>query len=120
MTLAAQGAFAPLGAAWAKRGHQLALGIGVAQGYATLGAIGFEGRWDYAAIGGVTNLASRLCAEAQGGEILACQKTLASVEDVVNAETVGPLTLRGFDHPISAFRLKGPRMGSGPNYLSGR
>jgi class 3 adenylate cyclase len=111
MALAAQGAYAPVGAAWAKRGHQLALGIGVAQGYATLGAIGFEGRWDYAAIGGVTNLASRLCAEAQGGQILACQKTAASVEDVVDAEPVGPLQLRGFTRPIPAFRLTGLKLG---------
>jgi adenylate cyclase len=118
MALAAQAAFAPIGASWSKRGHALALGIGVAQGYATLGAIGFEGRWDYAAIGGVTNLASRLCAEAQGGQILACQRTMASVEDVVEAEPLGLLSLRGFSQPVSAFRLKSlkpQKMGSGPN-----
>jgi class 3 adenylate cyclase len=110
LALAAQQAFAPISAAWAKRGHQLALGIGIAQGYATLGAIGFEGRWDYAAIGGVTNLASRLCAEAQGGQILACQKTLASVESEVDAEPMGPLTLRGFSQPVTAFRVTGPKI----------
>ena len=61
----------PLGEHWEKRGYELALGVGIAQGYATLGAIGFEGRWDYAAIGNVTNLAARLCAEAKAGQILA-------------------------------------------------
>jgi class 3 adenylate cyclase/CheY-like chemotaxis protein len=109
MALAAQGAFAPVGASWAKRGHELALGIGVAQGYATLGAIGFEGRWDYAAIGSVTNLAARLCAEAKGDQILACQKTIASVEGIADADPAGPLQLRGFTQPISAFRVKGLR-----------
>ena len=105
MVLEARDAFAAVGAAWAKRGYELALGAGVAQGYATLGAIGFEGRWDYAAIGGVTNLASRLCAEAAGGQALICQKTMASIEDIAEAEPVGPLTLRGFTHPMPAFRL---------------
>jgi class 3 adenylate cyclase len=118
LALAAQSAFAPVGTAWAKRGHQLALGIGIAQGYATLGVIGFEGRWDYAAIGGVTNLASRLCAEAQGGQILACQKTVASVEGEVIAEPMAPLPLRGFSQPVTAFRVTGLKMGSGPNYSS--
>jgi class 3 adenylate cyclase len=115
MALAAQSAFAPIGAAWAKRGHELALGIGVAQGYATLGAIGFEGRWDYAAIGGVTNLAARLCAEAQGGQILACQKTMAGVEAVAEAKPAGLLQLRGFARPVPAFQLLRLKSGSGPN-----
>jgi class 3 adenylate cyclase/CheY-like chemotaxis protein len=109
LALEAQRAFAPLAAGWAKRGYELALGAGIAQGYATLGAIGFEQRWDYAAIGGVTNLAARLCAEAKGREVLACQKTMASVEGVAVAEAVGPLRLRGFTHPIPAFRLNGLR-----------
>ena len=106
MALEAQRAFAPIGAAWAKRGFELALGAGLAQGYATLGAIGFEGRWDYAAIGNVTNLAARLCAEAKGGEVLVCQRTRASAEGVSDAEPVGPLQLRGFTQPVPAFRLK--------------
>jgi adenylate cyclase len=114
MALAAQGVFAPIGAAWAKRGHALALGIGVAQGYATLGAIGFEGRWDYAAIGSVTNLAARLCAEAGAGQILTCQKTVASVEDVVEAEPLAPFALRGFSRPVSAFVLTRLKPGSDP------
>jgi adenylate cyclase len=107
MALAVQDAFESVRRSWSRRGFELALGIGIAQGYATLGAIGFEGRWDYAAIGGVTNLAARLCAEAQGGEILACQRSRASVEEWVEAESVGPLALRGFTQPVPAFRLKG-------------
>ena len=105
MALEAQRAFAPVSAAWGKRGFELALGAGLAQGYATLGAIGFEGRWDYAAIGNVTNLAARLCAEAKGGEVLVCQRTRASAEEVSDAEPVGPLQLRGFTQPVPAFRL---------------
>ena len=70
-------------AAWKKRGYELDLGIGIAQGYATLGAIGFEGRWEYTCIGSVANLASRLCGEAKGGQILINQKTLSRIEDVV-------------------------------------
>jgi len=105
MALAAMRAFEPLAAAWAKRGFELALGAGIAQGYATLGAIGFEGRWDYAAIGGVTNLAARLCAEAKGGEVLVCQRTMASIDEQVTLEPVGPLALRGFAQPVPAFRV---------------
>ena len=71
----------PLRTAWKKRSYDLDLGIGIAQGYATLGAIGFEGRWDYACIGSVTNLAARLCSEAKGGQTLTNQKTLSRIED---------------------------------------
>src|SRR6185369_2305978 len=102
MALAMQQAFPPLAALWARRGHDLALGCGIAQGYATLGAIGFEGRWDYAAIGNVTNLAARLCAEAEGGQVLVDRKTLARVEEQVDASPVGPLTLKGFTQPVPA------------------
>ena len=111
MALAMQEAFPALGKEWAKRGYELALGCGAAQGYATLGAIGFEGRWDYAAIGNVTNLAARLCAEATGGQILVDRKTMAKVEPLVEAVPVGPLTLKGFAQPVPAFavaRLKSP------------
>jgi len=105
MALAAQGAFGPLAAAWAKRGFELGLGAGIAQGYATLGAIGFEGRWDYAAIGGVTNLAARLCAEAKSGELLVCQRTMASIDEQASLAPVGPLALRGFAQPVTAYRV---------------
>jgi len=73
---------------------------------ATLGAIGFEGRWDYAAIGNVTNLAARLCAEAKGGQVLACRKTMAALEGAFQFDAVGPLTLKGFEKPVPAFALK--------------
>jgi len=111
MALAMQQAFPPLAARWARRGHDLALGCGIAQGYATLGAIGFEGRWDYAAIGNVTNLAARLCAEATGGQVLADRRIHASVDDCVEATAVGPLSLKGIAQPVPAFaigRLKAP------------
>jgi adenylate cyclase len=103
--LAMQRAFVPLGDDWRKRGFDLGLGCGIAQGYATLGAIGFEGRWDYAAIGGVTNLAARLCAEAAGGQVLIDRKTMAKVEPLVETQPVGPLTLKGFAQPVPAFSV---------------
>ncbi len=92
-------------AGWQKLGWQLALGVGVAQGYATIGAIGFEGRWDYAAVGTVTNLASRLCGEAEGWQILVSPRVAAAVEDVAEMEEVGPLTLKGFARPVPARRV---------------
>ncbi len=107
MSLAMQQAFVAIGRQWHKRGYELGLGCGVAQGYATLGQIGFEGRWDYAAIGSVTNLAARLCSEAQAGQILVDRKTMARVESLVRATPVGPLTLKGFQQPVSAFVLAG-------------
>jgi adenylate cyclase len=105
MALAMQSTFPALGDEWQKRGYELALGCGIAQGYATLGAIGFEGRWDYAAIGNVTNLAARLCAEATGGQVLVDRKTMAKIEPLVDATPVGPLTLKGFQLPIPAFAV---------------
>jgi adenylate cyclase len=98
--------FVPIAEHWKKRGHDLGLGVGIAQGYATLGAIGFEGRWDYAAIGNVTNLAARLCAEAKGGQVLACRKTMAALEGAFQFDAAGPLTLKGFEKPVPAFALK--------------
>lgn len=107
MALAMQQAFPALGAEWRKRGFELGLGCGIAQGYATLGQIGFEGRWDYAAIGSVTNLAARLCAEAAGGQVLVDRKTMAKVEALADAAPLEPLTLKGFKHPVPAFALSG-------------
>lgn len=105
--LAMREAFVPIAEHWKKRGgFDLGLGVGIAQGYATLGAIGFEGRQDYAAIGNVTNLAARLCGEASAGQILACRKTRAALEGAFDFEPVGPLTLKGFDKPVPAFALK--------------
>jgi class 3 adenylate cyclase len=107
MALAMQAQFVPLRTAWKKRGFELDLGIGIAQGYATLGAIGFEGRWDYACIGSVTNLAARLCSESKGGQIVTNQKTLARIEELVQAEPLGDLTLKGVSHPVPAFNVTG-------------
>jgi class 3 adenylate cyclase len=96
-----------LKAKWKKRGVDLDLGVGIAQGYATIGAIGFEGRLDYGAIGTVTNLAARLCGEAKPGQILMHQRSFGAVEDFADAESVGELTLKGFLKPVSAFNLLG-------------
>src|SRR5262249_24495713 len=76
---------------WEKRGHDLALGVGIAQGYATIGAIGFEGRWDYGAIGTVTNLAARLCGEAKGGQVLVDSRVASALETLIELEEVGRL-----------------------------
>jgi len=92
---------------WRKRGYDLALGIGIAQGYATIGAIGFEGRWDYGAIGTVTNLAARLCGEAKGEQILVSLRVAGEVEDLIEVEEVGLLTLKGFHKSIPAFNVLG-------------
>ena len=105
--LAMMDCFGPIAAHWKKRsGFDLGLGVGISQGYATLGAIGFEGRWDYAAIGNVTNLAARLCAEAKAGQILADRKTMAVLDGLFEFEPVGELTLKGFSHPVPGFALK--------------
>ena len=92
-------------AKWRKLGYELNFGVGIAQGYATIGAIGFEGRWDYGAIGTVTNLAARLCGEAQGGQILVSSRAGAVLESLIDAEEVGPLILKGFLKPVMAFRV---------------
>ncbi len=107
MALAMQAAFVPLGLRWRGLGHELALGIGMAQGHATLGAIGFEGRWDYAAIGRVTNLAARLCCESAGGRILMDGKAREAIGAIATVESAGPLQLKGFPRPIPGFVLKG-------------
>ena len=90
---------------WAKRGHDLDFGAGIALGYATCGEVGFEGRSDYAAIGAVTNLASRLADEASGGQILIAQRLYAEVEEHVEVELAGEFTLKGFQRPITAFNV---------------
>jgi adenylate cyclase len=90
---------------WRKQGHELGFGVGIAQGYATMGTIGFEGRYDYAAIGPVANLASRLCDEAGDGEILISRRALAAIEDLVEAAPAGDLVLKGFTRPVTAYRI---------------
>ncbi len=91
---------------WRKLGIDLSMGIGIAQGYATIGAIGYEGRRDYGAIGVVTNLAARLCGEAAGGSILVSQRVYGGVEDSLHGEAVGPLALKGFHAPVGAYSIR--------------
>jgi class 3 adenylate cyclase len=105
MALAMREGVAHLAGTWRRRGWDLGIGFGVAQGYATIGAIGFEGRWDYGAIGTVTNLASRLCGEARSGQILISQRLLSMVEDLVDVEPVGELSLKGLSRSVTAFNV---------------
>jgi len=106
MTLEMRDAADTLGRDWRRRGIELGLGIGIAQGYATIGAIGFEDRVDYGAIGTVTNLAARLCAEAKAGEILLSQRAYCEVEGLIEAESAGELDLKGFAKPVPAMRIR--------------
>jgi class 3 adenylate cyclase len=92
---------------WRKHGHELGFGVGIAQGYATLGRIGFEGRSDYAAIGTVTNLAARLCSEASDGQILIDRKVNVAVETLATTEPVGEFTLKGLLRPVATFNVCG-------------
>src|SRR4029453_2092145 len=105
MAEAMRGQIRVLGAEWRRRGYDLDLGMGIAKGYATIGAIGFEGRRDYASIGSVTNLAFRLCAEASPGQILISQRIYAAVPELVEAKEVGPLQLKGFPRPVGAYKI---------------
>jgi class 3 adenylate cyclase len=105
MACAMRERFRGLAHAWSARGHRLGLGLGLAQGPATLGAIGFEGRWDYAAIGPVTNLAARLCAEAADGEILLDEVTLRAVGELVESRPAGERALKGFARPVATFNV---------------
>jgi adenylate cyclase len=109
MALAAHERFRELGDTWRKRGSELGLGIGIAAGYATLGRIGFEGRYDYGAVGPVTNLASRLSTHAAIGQTLISQRVLAEVEDVVDAAPVGEVELKGFGRPVVPYEVRGLR-----------
>lgn len=107
MAVAMRDRVADLAAGWSRRGNDLGFGVGIAQGFATLGRIGFEGRFDYAAIGSVTNLAARLCAEAGPGQILVAQRVFSAAEGVASGNPVGELKLRGFSRPIRAFEVTG-------------
>jgi adenylate cyclase len=107
MTVSMRDSMEDLAGQWRKRGHQLHVGVGIAQGYATIGAIGFEGRLDYGAIGNVTNLASRLCMEAPAGHILISQRVHAEAGDLVDAVPVGELTLKGFQRAVPAYSVRG-------------
>jgi class 3 adenylate cyclase/ActR/RegA family two-component response regulator len=104
LALALRKAATEISNGWRRQGVDLGFSIGIAQGYATVGAIGFEGRIDYGAIGTVTNLASRLCQRAQPGEILLSQRVFAGVEGTVEVEDAGELALHGFSRPVHAYR----------------
>ena len=105
LALAAQARFGELAAGWRKRGMDLSLGIGIEAGYATLGRIGFEGRFDYAAVGSATNLAARLCARASPGQTLIGQRVFAATEEAVETAPVGGLELKGFGRPVIAYEV---------------
>jgi adenylate cyclase len=105
LALAAQERFDELAGAWRKRGIELGLGIGIEAGYATLGRIGFEGRYDYGAVGPVTNLASRLSTKANGGQSLIGPRVFAAVEESVETASVGELDLQGFARPVAAYEV---------------
>jgi adenylate cyclase len=100
---------AELVANWRKHDHNVGFALGMAHGYATLGQIGFERRFDYAAVGMVVNLAARLCGEAADGQILVDSKVRAAVEHLATIESAGELTLKGFNRPVKAFSIKGLR-----------
>ena len=107
MAVAMRDALAGLSARWSKRGWDLGASMGIAQGYATIGAIGFEGRWDYGAIGTVTNVAARLCNEAKTGQLLISAKVAAAVEGMIEAEDVGAITLKGLARPVKIWNVRG-------------
>jgi adenylate cyclase len=90
---------------WDKRGFELGFGVGIALGYATLGQVGFEGQFHYMAIGSVANLASRLCDQAEDGQILITQRVYADVEEIAEVEPAGELTFKGFHKPVPAYQL---------------
>ncbi len=90
---------------WRRRGHELDFSVGVTLGYATLGRIGFDGRYDYGAVGSVMNLASRLCDEAAPGQVLVSERVFAEVEELVDAESAGEFVLKGFSKPVRAFNI---------------
>jgi class 3 adenylate cyclase len=105
MALEMRDAIGALTEKWRQLGHEIGFGIGIAHGYATLGTIGFEGRFDYAAIGTVSNVASRLCDEAKPGQILISPRVLMTVKDAVTVEPVGEFELKGIRRPIAAYNV---------------
>jgi adenylate cyclase len=105
MAIEMRGALGQLTQKWRRLGHEISFGIGIEQGFATLGTIGFEGRFDYAAIGTVSNVASRLCDEAKPGQILISPRVLTKVEDAVTVEPVGEFELKGIRRPLAAYNV---------------
>ena len=105
MAVAMRDRVADLAEEWHRSGHELGFSVGIAQGYATLGRVGFEGRFDYAAIGTVTNLAARLCDAADAGKILVSQRVHAAVDDLVVSNQVSELPLKGFSRPVTSYEI---------------
>jgi class 3 adenylate cyclase len=95
----------PLSRKWGERGHQLGFGIGIAQGPATLGRIGFEGRFDYGSVGTVSNLGARLCAEASHGQVLVSEPVYAAITDIAECEPMGELAIKGLRQPVAAYNV---------------
>ena len=111
MALEVRDAIGALTETWRRLGHDIGFGIGIAHGFATLGTIGFEGRFDYAAIGTVSNVASRLCDEAKPGQILISPRVLTKVENAVKVEPVGEFELKGIRRPLAAYNVVGAASG---------
>lgn len=109
MAVAMRAAANELRGRWLRLGHDMHVGIGMTSGYATLGVIGFEGRADYAAIGSVMNQAARLCAAAEGGQILVSERLLSTVESIVESAPVGEIQLKGFRRPVMTYSVLGLR-----------
>jgi adenylate cyclase len=109
MALETRGTMGALMEKWRQLGHDVGFGIGIAHGFATLGTIGFEGRFDYAAIGTVSNVASRLCDEAKPGQILISPRVFTAVKDTVTVEPVGEFTLKGIGRPLAAYNVLGAK-----------
>ena len=107
MALELRDALGALTQTWSRLGHEIGFGIGIAHGFATLGTIGYEGRFDYAAIGTVSNVASRLCDEAKPGQILISPRVLTKVENAVKVEPVGEFALKGIRRPLAAYNVLG-------------
>jgi adenylate cyclase len=107
LAVAMREAVASLARAWAARGHAIGFGVGIAQGYATLGRIGFADRFDYSAIGTVTNLAARLCDEAEDGQILVTRRIAAAIDKVAEFEPLGDLALKGLSRPVGVLNVRG-------------
>ena len=105
MALEVRDAIGTLTETWRRLGHEIGFGIGIAHGFATLDTIGFEGRFDYAAIGTVSNVASRICDEAKPGQILISPRVLMAVEDAVKVEPVGEFALKGIRRPLAAYNV---------------
>jgi adenylate cyclase len=107
MGVAMRGSMEGLTAKWRRRGHELSFSVGIGLGYATLGRIGFDGRYDYGAVGSVMNLASRLCGRAEPGQILVSDRVFSELEGMVEAEPAGELSLKGFAKPVPAYNVLG-------------